>query len=259
MFKSKASTSHHRVALAVISAIIVMVPLARDAFAQSGGGGGGGSSGSSGGGAASSGTAGTGSAATGASGLAGQSPGNAVPRAFPSTPQTGLGGQQVPSADNAEPSSPVNRLQAPLGQQTSPSPGTPGITGGSTSPGAVGEPGGVAPDRSRDGAGTGSGTSNEGVSTGTEGTQMPEGSVGSSETPAPLTGRPEGQPIAPQSPSASELGSGGTARVDNSRQGAAGHSLESCMEVWEPATHMTKEQWRETCERTLTQGPELRR
>lgn len=107
---------------------------------------------------------------------------------------------------------------------------------------------------------TGGGAANEGASTGTSGSaSTADPSSGSVEQPAPLTGRVPGQQVSPQTTSPSELSSGGTARTDNSRQGAAGHTLETCMQVWEPATHMTKDEWRRTCERTLTEGPDLGR
>ena len=40
------------------------------------------------------------------------------------------------------------------------------------------------------------------------------------------------------------------------RTGATGRTVEECMAAWEPETHMSKENWRETCERTL-QGPHI--
>jgi hypothetical protein len=38
--------------------------------------------------------------------------------------------------------------------------------------------------------------------------------------------------------------------------GAAGLTLADCMAVWEPALHMSKGEWRQTCARTLN-GVEL--
>ncbi|MGE3064175.1 MAG: hypothetical protein AB7G08_32790 [Hyphomicrobiaceae bacterium] len=47
--------------------------------------------------------------------------------------------------------------------------------------------------------------------------------------------------------------SGGTTGVDlGSQGGAAGSTLKDCMAVWEPATHMSKAEWRDTCKRTLS-------
>lgn len=31
--------------------------------------------------------------------------------------------------------------------------------------------------------------------------------------------------------------------------------LEDCMAIWEPATHMTKKQWRRTCQNQLDENP----
>lgn len=246
MLKRKASTGWLGQALSLFVVTVFVTSLPGGSFAQTGGsaGGGGGSTGSSAGGTGS-GSTGTMGAAPGggispsAGGLSGRSTGGgvtAVPTPFPTTPQAGLGSAQVPSAGNAEANSPVRQQQAPLGTQTSPtSPST-----ATTAPG-----GGAA----NDGASTGAGGSGS-----TDGT-----SSGSGETPEPVTGRVPGQPLPPESVNPTELSSGGTARTDNARQGAAGHTLESCMQVWEPATHMSKDEWRRTCERTLTEGPSLDR
>ncbi len=39
------------------------------------------------------------------------------------------------------------------------------------------------------------------------------------------------------------------------QNGVDPHSMEECMKVWDPATHMTKEEWRVTCRRTLKTSP----
>ncbi len=33
--------------------------------------------------------------------------------------------------------------------------------------------------------------------------------------------------------------------------------IEDCMAIWEPATHMTKKQWRRTCNNQLDEAPNL--
>lgn len=47
----------------------------------------------------------------------------------------------------------------------------------------------------------------------------------------------------------SSTGEGGAA--DPSRA-AYGANMQDCMSVWDPTTHMTKQEWRATCERTTT-------
>jgi len=44
--------------------------------------------------------------------------------------------------------------------------------------------------------------------------------------------------------------SGGTAGV-NDHSGGGGNTLASCMGFWQPQTHMTRGEWRDTCQRTL--------
>jgi hypothetical protein len=45
-------------------------------------------------------------------------------------------------------------------------------------------------------------------------------------------------------------GSSGT----GSDRAAYGATMNDCMSVWDPTTHMSKQQWREACERTTTRG-----
>ena len=40
------------------------------------------------------------------------------------------------------------------------------------------------------------------------------------------------------------------------RDGARHNTIEDCMAVWDPGTHLTEQEWRHTCERTL-QAPHL--
>jgi hypothetical protein len=45
-----------------------------------------------------------------------------------------------------------------------------------------------------------------------------------------------------------ELSSGGSAR-----HGAAGKTMAECEAAWDAKTHMSKDTWRDTCRRTLTE------
>jgi hypothetical protein len=67
--------------------------------------------------------------------------------------------------------------------------------------------------------------------------------------------RAPGQPIQPRPFDPAELTSGGSARVGDSG-GAAGGTLDDCMAVWDPTTHMSKDEWRVTCKRTLKDYPQ---
>lgn len=46
--------------------------------------------------------------------------------------------------------------------------------------------------------------------------------------------------------------------AEPSRPGGGGKSLADCMRFWEPATHMTKVQWRAACLRTMQEYPSVR-
>jgi hypothetical protein len=52
-------------------------------------------------------------------------------------------------------------------------------------------------------------------------------------------------------------GSSNTAEGRPSTPGGGGNSLASCMSFWEPATHMSKPEWRATCLRTMQEYPSL--
>ena len=59
------------------------------------------------------------------------------------------------------------------------------------------------------------------------------------------------------------LSPGGTltsspSEAEPSRPGGGGKSLADCMKFWEPATHMTKVQWRAACLRTMQEYPSVR-
>ena len=68
-------------------------------------------------------------------------------------------------------------------------------------------------------------------------------------------------PLSPQTPPAAASG-GGSARkgslalspgseTNPSAPGGGGKSLADCMGFWEPATHMTKQEWKSACQRTI--------
>jgi hypothetical protein len=152
-----------------------------------------------------------------------------TPNPFPSVPQTGQGGAQVPSAGNAEPMSPVNRQAAPLGQTDS----------GQTDLGATAPAGGTGTAQTPGGA------------------RSPEAPRGAGEQATGAAGTPLDQPATDPATDPTALSSGGSARLGDNRQGAAGATLDECMKVWDATTHMTKEEWRRTCERTLAEYPDL--
>lgn len=45
-------------------------------------------------------------------------------------------------------------------------------------------------------------------------------------------------------------GTGGLSRIDESKPGN-GKTLADCMALWDKSTHMTREEWRRTCRRTI--------
>lgn len=50
---------------------------------------------------------------------------------------------------------------------------------------------------------------------------------------------------------------GGAARTADKLGGEAGQKqkIEECMGMWDAGTHMNKQEWRATCERSLSQSP----
>jgi len=101
----------------------------------------------------------------------------------------------------------------------------------------------------------------------------PPPSAAAAPTPSSQIGQPTPQlpaiaPLSPQLPT--QLSSGGT--VTNnlalspgspsesapSTPGGGGKSLGDCMGFWEPATHMTKAEWRAACMRTMQEYPNIR-
>jgi hypothetical protein len=145
-------------------------------------------------------------------------------------PQVDTGNPPVPSAGNAEPSSPIYRQDMPPGALT-PQPDA-------TNPAGTGTDGSTATE-SR----TPQTDAPPGGSGGASGARTGAGSGGDALIPSDPSGSP------------AESGSGRTAdsiteepnRV--TRGGAAGKNLDECMKLWDPSTHMTKEQWKTTCER----------
>lgn len=225
---------------AIVVPLVVTTLLAVDfldgaAFAQSGGDG----SGGAGGGGSSGGT--SGSTGTGSSvGSGAVSPGlNTAPSAStpgtgpqsrspatpPSTvPQVDTGNPPVPSAGNAEPNSPIYRQDTPPGALT-PQPNT-------TNPAGLGTKG-RAPE-----------------------TDTPPGGSGGSSTGGSVTPG-SGDPLVPTDPTGNPARYGSGRSTDSiseepnrvTRGGAAGKDLDECMRLWDPGTHMTKDQWKGTCER----------
>jgi hypothetical protein len=94
-----------------------------------------------------------------------------------------------------------------------------------------------------------------------------------------MVGSPAPQPsaIAPLSPQLpTQFSTGGTTGSGNlalspgsssgspsqsapSAPGGGGKTLADCMGFWEPATHMTKTEWRAACKRTLQEFPTVLR
>lgn len=222
------TSTRARTALAVTLPIVlasVCVAVAPPVMAQTGGGAGG--------------TGGAGSGATGGAGSttggSGGAPGAPIAKPPPTgpqirspatppsaIPQPDTGVPPVPSAGNAERSSPIYRQDKPPGSLT-PSQNTPGSG---------------LPDAARPSSPT----------------DTPLGSGGSGASQSPDT---SGDALTPTDPTGSpaDYGSG---RPTNSisdepnrvrRGGAAGRDLTECMNLWDKSTHMTREQWRTTCER----------
>ncbi|WP_072393190.1 hypothetical protein [Hyphomicrobium sp. CS1GBMeth3] len=208
-----------------LTLVCVAAPGLAPAFAQTGG--------STGGGAGS--TSGTGTSSGADSGMSGGAPGGTVatppssgPQArSPATPPSPIpprdtgGVPPVPSAGNAERSSPIYRQDTPPGALT---PQRDAITPGPGLPDA---------DPSR--------------------TDTPLGSGGSAASDNPATIEDSLTPTDP-SGSPADYGSGRPAnsigdepnRVTRGA-GAAGRDLDECMKLWDKSTHMTRERWRTTC------------
>lgn len=207
--------------LALLSISLALEPTA--VLAQTGGG----TSGTTGGASGSGGSAETDGGATDTS------PTGPLPRAPTTGPQSrspamppspipprDTGIPPVPSAGNAEPNSPIYRRDT--------------------------QPGTLTPDRDPS-------TSQPRIDT------PPGGSGGGAlgQQGDQDGGSVSGDPLIPTDPSGrpAESGSGrpttsiGEEPDRVKRGGAAGANLDECMKLWDPSTHMTKERWKETCER----------
>ena len=214
-------------------ALLAALPVALHAIpaaAQTGGSSG---AGSSGGGTGGGGAAGAPSASPGVGGATGagtpatRTPSTPLPAAPsgpqanspanpPSTiPQRNTGIRPVPSAGNAEPNSPIYRRD----QEASPAGRIP--SGDPTAAGNRQPQTGEIPDST-------GGAVGDGTSTGTTGDDLGGTEVEGSKNSSSISEEPN------------RIKRGG---------GAAGANLEECMQVWDPSTHMTKDQWRTTCQR----------
>ena len=54
------------------------------------------------------------------------------------------------------------------------------------------------------------------------------------------------------------LSPGTSSEQTPSQPGGGGKTLADCMGFWEPATHMTKTEWRAACLRTMKEHPSVR-
>src|SRR5215470_4438538 len=118
------------------------------------------------------------------------------------------------------------------------------------------------------------GASSSGGGTLSAGPPQPPPSGSASPAPPSQVGQPAPQPptVAPLSPQLStQFATGGTPTNSNlalspgsssesapSTPGGGGKSLLACMNFWEPATHMSKIEWRAACQRTMQDYPSVR-
>jgi hypothetical protein len=96
----------------------------------------------------------------------------------------------------------------------------------------------------------------------------PAAASASQAPPASVIAPPAGQlpsiaPLAPQEPANVQSGGGvprqgslalspgSSSEAAPSTPGGGGKTMSDCMGFWEPATHMTKQEWRAACRRTL--------
>lgn len=238
------------------------------AFAQTGGGAGGGSSGGASSGAASSGTASRagGASSVGSSSAGSTSPGRAV------NPVTGTAGtagttaagtRPVPSLDNSQLQN--GSTGAGTGAATGTSAGTAGagaMTDNGSAAGRTGPAGsatasqpGANPQNS-DQFGSPSTTDNDALrdtNTNNNATSQPAitDPTGTTGGTASGGGVRRGQTAATGGSTGSS-GSGDGTGLTGENRAAYGATMKDCMSVWDPTTHMTKEQWKSACERTST-------
>lgn len=102
---------------------------------------------------------------------------------------------------------------------------------------------------------------------------QPPPSAAASPSPPSQIGQPAPQApaIAPLSPQLeTQFATGGTTNSNlalspgspsesaPSTPGGGGKTLQACMNFWEPATHMSKTEWRDACKRTMQEYPNVR-
>lgn len=154
------------------------------------------------------------------------------------------------------------------GTPSATSPSRAGPTNGTTNnravaPNAVPSPGNSAqPSQSSGtspGATPGTPRSGQGVTgTNPQGATGSQGTNGQNSTTVEPNFRGGNAPATAQDgkPNPNQPGTGGIQgmgeRSSTTDTGAYGKSVEECMTAFDPANHMSKEQWRETCQRTTT-------
>ena len=146
---------------------------------------------------------------------------------------------------------------------TSPSRAGPTVNNRAVAPNAVPSPGNSAlPSQSSgtsQGATPGTPRSGQGVTgTGAPGATGSQSTNGQDPTTVEPNFRGGNAPATAQDgkPNADQPGTGGIQgmgeRSSTTDTGAYGKNVEECMTAWDASTHMTKEAWRQTCERTTT-------
>jgi hypothetical protein len=233
-----------------IVAPIIVVLLASAALAQSSGGG----ASSSGSGATSAGT----SASTGAgtSRSSGGAPGTA-----PMSPRVGTSGTSGGNDPRTLATQPATTTQP---GSTAPGTYAPGTASpppaGTGTPSGEGYPSGPALEAARqrsmqnpvssgpEGAVQSNGTAIPPAAAGVGGDRSATSQTGDAATQQATPGLPAAPPQNPSLLDPSRLASGGRATAG----GATGRTMDECEAAWDSKTHMSKQQWRESCRRTLT-------
>jgi hypothetical protein len=234
-----AMTSAIRGHASALSLLLVLALSTSGALAQAGGSSGGGS----GGGAASS---SAGSAASRGGGAAGGI-GSPAARVGPgSTSGSGAGDPRSLGNQPATAASPGSRSPATLPPGGTPAPA------GTTTPSGTAYPSGTPLEAARQRALQGpAGTSIPPSAAGVGADRSGTSGVGSdSATEAATPGLPD---QAPPDRGTSGDPARATAGGGAPRQGAVGKTMAECEAAWDAETHMSKETWRNTCRRTLTE------
>lgn len=228
-------------AIITLVAAMALVPIGVAAQSSGGGSSGGGASGgaSSGGGSAGGGAASRGSSSTGGA----------------TSPSIGRAGAATGTRSGAATTNDPRTLSNQPATTTSPTtaPGTyaPGGTpapAGSTAPSGTAYPSGPALEAARQRAmQSPPGTQIPPSSAGSRGDRSGTSDVGrDSDATAATPGLPN--EADPNRASRTGLTAGGTPR-----QGAVGKTMAECEAAWDSKTHMSKDTWRDTCRRTLTE------